>query len=185
MDDDHVRVRLQRPHAFAVGADNVTDFAVTVRGQRGPIIELPLAPTGSASARRADPLVAVATYVHSFLPRLSYPVARFTLLSCVCARIEKVELLERIPLFANCSKRELDAIGGIADEIDLREGKELTREGRPGREFFVLVDGTADVVKNERKVNTLKAATSSGRSRSFTTRRGQPRSGRPRPCGRS
>ena len=69
----------------------------------------------------------------------------------------KSELLKRAPLFANCSKRELDAIGGIADEIDLKEGKELTREGKPGREFFVLVEGTADVVKKGRKVNTLEA----------------------------
>jgi len=69
----------------------------------------------------------------------------------------KSDLLKRAPLFANCSKRELAAIGAIADEIDLREGKELTRQGAPGREFFVLVDGTADVVKNRRKVNTLKA----------------------------
>jgi CRP-like cAMP-binding protein len=69
----------------------------------------------------------------------------------------KSELLRRAPLFANCSKRELEAIGGIADEIDLREGKELTREGKPGREFFVLVDGTADVIKKGRKVNTLEA----------------------------
>lgn len=69
----------------------------------------------------------------------------------------KSELLKQAPLFANCSKRELDAIGGIADEIDLREGKELTQEGKPGREFFVLVDGTADVIKKGRKVNTLEA----------------------------
>ena len=43
----------------------------------------------------------------------------------------------------------------LADEIDLREGKEMTREGAPGREFFVLLEGTADVKKNGRKVNTL------------------------------
>lgn len=69
----------------------------------------------------------------------------------------KSELLKRAPLFSNCSKRELAAIAAIADEIDLKEGKELTRQGAPGREFFVLVDGTADVIKNQRKVNTLKA----------------------------
>jgi CRP/FNR family transcriptional regulator, cyclic AMP receptor protein len=61
-----------------------------------------------------------------------------------------------VPLFAQCSKRELSAIGGIADEIDLKEGTELTRQGKPGREFFVLIEGTADVLKNERKVNSLK-----------------------------
>lgn len=61
-----------------------------------------------------------------------------------------------MPLFAQCSKRELGAIGGIADEIDLKEGTELTRQGKPGREFFVLIEGSADVLKNGRKVNSLK-----------------------------
>ena len=69
----------------------------------------------------------------------------------------KVDLLRGIPLFANCSKRDLSSVSAIADEIDLSEGKELTRQGKPGREFFVLVDGTADVVKNNRKISTLKA----------------------------
>jgi CRP/FNR family cyclic AMP-dependent transcriptional regulator len=69
----------------------------------------------------------------------------------------KTELLKRAPLFANCSKRELAAISGIADEIDLKNGHELTRQGGVGREFFVLIDGTADVLRDGRKVNTLKA----------------------------
>jgi CRP-like cAMP-binding protein len=69
----------------------------------------------------------------------------------------KVDLLRGIPLFANCSKRDLNSVSAIADEIDLNEGKELTRQGKPGREFFVLVEGTADVVKNNRKISTLKA----------------------------
>ena len=68
----------------------------------------------------------------------------------------KTELLRRAPLFANCSKRELAAISGIADEIDLKEGKELTRQGAPGREFFVLIEGTADVVRDGSKVNSLE-----------------------------
>ena len=67
-----------------------------------------------------------------------------------------MELLKRAPLFAGCSKQELASIGGIADEIDLREGKELTRQGAPGREFFVLIEGTAEVVKDDRKVNSLE-----------------------------
>lgn len=68
----------------------------------------------------------------------------------------KTELLRQVPLFASCSKKELAAISGIADEIDLKEGKELTRQGSPGREFFVLVEGTADVVKDGKKVNSLE-----------------------------
>jgi CRP-like cAMP-binding protein len=68
----------------------------------------------------------------------------------------KTELIKRAPLFAHCSKRELAAISGIADEIDLKDGHELTRQGGVGREFFVLIDGTADVLRDGRKVNTLK-----------------------------
>ena len=69
----------------------------------------------------------------------------------------KTKLLKGAPLFAHCSKRELAAISSIADEIDLKDGHELTREGAVGREFFVLIDGTADVLRNGRKVNTLKS----------------------------
>src|SRR5918995_559940 len=67
----------------------------------------------------------------------------------------KLELLKRVPLFRDCSKRELEEIAKIADEIDFREGKELTREGAPGREFFVLVEGTAEVTQGKRKLRTM------------------------------
>jgi CRP/FNR family transcriptional regulator, cyclic AMP receptor protein len=68
----------------------------------------------------------------------------------------KIELLRRVPLFSRCSKRELESVAAAADEIDLPEGKELTREGDRGREFFVLVEGTAEVRRNGRKVNTMR-----------------------------
>jgi CRP-like cAMP-binding protein len=67
----------------------------------------------------------------------------------------KVELIRRVPLFANCSRKELAEIASIADEIDFGTGKELIREGDRGREFFVLLDGTAQVTKDGNEVNTL------------------------------
>ena len=67
----------------------------------------------------------------------------------------KLELLKQVPLFAGCSKRELEEIAKIADEIDFREGKQLTREGAAGREFFVLVEGSAEVTKGKRKLRTM------------------------------
>jgi CRP/FNR family transcriptional regulator, cyclic AMP receptor protein len=67
----------------------------------------------------------------------------------------KVELIKRVPLFSHCSKKELGMVAQIADEIDLPESKTLMKEGDRGREFFVLVEGDADVVKGRRKVNTL------------------------------
>ena len=71
-------------------------------------------------------------------------------------RDAKVELLKKVPLFADCSKAELRELAKSADELDLREGTVLTREGRPGREFFVLIDGTVNVTQNGKKVAELK-----------------------------
>ena len=71
-------------------------------------------------------------------------------------RDAKVELLKKVPLFADCSKAELRELAKSADELDLREGTVLTREGRPGREFFVLIDGTVQVTQKGKKVAELK-----------------------------
>jgi CRP/FNR family transcriptional regulator, cyclic AMP receptor protein len=68
---------------------------------------------------------------------------------------EKAELIRNVPLFTRVSRADIKEIAKLADEIDLREGKEMTREGHPGREFFVLLEGTADVKRNSRKINTL------------------------------
>lgn len=68
---------------------------------------------------------------------------------------QKVDLLRNIPLFAACSTRELRRIAAIADELDVREGKILTRQGGPGREMFILLDGTVKVERNGVQVNTL------------------------------
>jgi CRP/FNR family transcriptional regulator, cyclic AMP receptor protein len=70
-------------------------------------------------------------------------------------RNAKVDLIKGVPLFSECSRKELNEVAGIADEIDLPEGKELTTQGKPGREFFVLVEGNADVKKNGRRINRL------------------------------
>ena len=67
----------------------------------------------------------------------------------------KTELISKVPLFSQCSKGELQEIAAIADEIDIAEGKELTTEGSPGREFFVLIDGTASVAQDGDQINEL------------------------------
>jgi CRP-like cAMP-binding protein len=72
-------------------------------------------------------------------------------------RNEKVELIKRAPLFSDCSRGELEQIAQLADEVDLDQGKKLTRSGEPGREFFVLLEGEADVTQNEGSINTLRA----------------------------
>ena len=65
----------------------------------------------------------------------------------------KIELLKGVPLFAGCSKKELQQIAAVADELDFREGKTLIREGASGREFFVLVDGTAEITRGGKRLD--------------------------------
>jgi len=70
-------------------------------------------------------------------------------------RNAKIELLKRVPLFAGCAKGELNELALVADEIDLREGRTLVREGQSGREFFVLIEGTVRVSRKGRKLTDL------------------------------
>ena len=70
-------------------------------------------------------------------------------------RNAKIELLKKVPLFAGCSKAELRELALVADELDLKEGRTLVREGRPGREFFILLEGSVRVSRNGRKVSEL------------------------------
>ena len=67
----------------------------------------------------------------------------------------KVDLLKGVPLFAGCSKADLQRIASLADELDLGAGATLIREGERGREFLVIVDGTVRVTKRGKKVRDL------------------------------
>jgi CRP/FNR family transcriptional regulator, cyclic AMP receptor protein len=67
----------------------------------------------------------------------------------------KEELIKSVPLFSQCSRKELAALAHEADELTVPEGKELTRQGERGREFMVIVDGCAKVVKDAQTVNEL------------------------------
>lgn len=56
--------------------------------------------------------------------------------------------LSGVPLFSACSRRDLHRLAGAADEVRVEAGTELTREGSIGREAFVIVEGTAAVLKD-------------------------------------
>jgi CRP/FNR family transcriptional regulator, cyclic AMP receptor protein len=77
-------------------------------------------------------------------------------------RDAKVELLRGVSLFSACSKRELTRIATLADEIEVPEGRVLIRQGEPGREFFVIVDGRAKVSIRGKRTRTLDAGSAFG-----------------------
>jgi CRP-like cAMP-binding protein len=69
----------------------------------------------------------------------------------------KTDLLKNVPLFAGCSRSELQRIASLADELDLGEGATLIREGERGREFIVIADGTVRVTRNGKEIRSLGA----------------------------
>jgi CRP-like cAMP-binding protein len=54
------------------------------------------------------------------------------------------ELAELAP-FDACSRRELQEIARLSDDVTCPEGTRLTREGAAGRECFVIAEGEAVV----------------------------------------
>ena len=56
---------------------------------------------------------------------------------------DKVERLRDVPMFQECSARQLRSIAKIARVFDVPAEAVLTRAGEPGDEFFLIVDGTA------------------------------------------
>ena len=67
----------------------------------------------------------------------------------------KLDLLRRLPLFADSSTGELRDIAARVDEVDVPDGYTLTRQGDRGREFVVLVEGSATVESDGRVIATL------------------------------
>ena len=71
------------------------------------------------------------------------------------ARSDIDQTLASIPIFSECSKKELKAISKLVTPVQVHAGKTLVTEGDPGREFMIIASGTATVRRNGRKVASL------------------------------
>ena len=63
--------------------------------------------------------------------------------------------LARVPLFATCSTKDLQKIAKASDEIAVKAGTTLIDQGQQGREAFIVVDGSATVKRNGRKITSV------------------------------
>jgi CRP/FNR family cyclic AMP-dependent transcriptional regulator len=66
-----------------------------------------------------------------------------------------MEELAKVPLFSDCSNRDLQTISRVVKDIDHRAGTVIAREGEPGVGLFVIVDGEAEVTIGGKKKATL------------------------------
>jgi CRP/FNR family cyclic AMP-dependent transcriptional regulator len=58
------------------------------------------------------------------------------------------ESLKRLPIFAACSDRDLEAVARLSTTLDIGPGKVLATEGLPGQEFVVIRAGTVKVTRD-------------------------------------
>lgn len=70
-------------------------------------------------------------------------------------RTAYLDHLSKVQLFSAASKKELEKLGKASDELEVPAGKELVEQGRVGHEFFLILEGTASVRRNGRKIATL------------------------------
>ncbi len=63
--------------------------------------------------------------------------------------------LKSVPLFASLSEREREQIARWTDEIDVESGRMLAAQGQFGYEFFVIEEGTAEVVRDGERLTEL------------------------------
>jgi len=66
-----------------------------------------------------------------------------------------IDHLQQVALFGACSRKDLQLVARRAEDVRVPAGKTLVEEGETGHEFFVILDGTARVTRQGRKIANL------------------------------
>ena len=67
-----------------------------------------------------------------------------------------MEALKRAPLFAGLSRKQLVELAKVAEDVDFGAGTTLCRQGERGHEFFVIMEGEAEVTQNGKRIATCR-----------------------------
>jgi len=67
----------------------------------------------------------------------------------------QLENLQKVPLFRDCSKRDLQHVAKAGDVITMTDGTTIVDQGQMGREAFVILSGNVIVKRSGRKITTL------------------------------
>ena len=67
----------------------------------------------------------------------------------------KADALGRCPFFQGLSRGELLEVAKVTEDLEVDEGRVLTRQGQSGSEFFVIIEGEVTVTKDGQEVRTL------------------------------
>ena len=66
----------------------------------------------------------------------------------------KVDALKAAPLFEGLSQAELGELAKVSEDLEVPAGKTLCKEGEVGQEFFVILEGEAEVTKDGKHLAT-------------------------------
>jgi CRP-like cAMP-binding protein len=61
------------------------------------------------------------------------------------ADMKSSELLARVELFEGLSETEIEALASVCQEQTYSQGDEITRQGKPGDELFIVMEGFVEV----------------------------------------
>jgi len=65
--------------------------------------------------------------------------------------------LQSVPWFHACTEEQLADVARLAERLSVHAEEILTKEGRIGRELFIILKGTATVTRKGRVINVLGA----------------------------
>ncbi len=66
-----------------------------------------------------------------------------------------VDRLEAVDQLRDCTRAQLEEVARLAERVQVGEGEVLAREGRIGREFFLILSGDVAVTRDGRRINSL------------------------------
>lgn len=66
-----------------------------------------------------------------------------------------VDFLQAVEPLRGCTRTQLGEVARLAEQVQVGAGEVLAREGRIGREFFLILSGSVAVAQGRRRVNTL------------------------------
>jgi CRP/FNR family transcriptional regulator, cyclic AMP receptor protein len=70
-------------------------------------------------------------------------------------RHQTADMLGRIPIFADLSRRHLNRLAADTDELEFAPGQIIVRQADPGEALFVVLSGEAKVMRGGRKVGEV------------------------------
>lgn len=68
---------------------------------------------------------------------------------------DKIDVLKDVPLFRGLSRRHLGLIAKEADEVEQEAGRVMARQGGLGREFLLILKGSARVERDGKVIARL------------------------------